>query len=55
MKEPKNKAKRLIAEFKGGDYAHGLGCLNKTGALLKDLGTRALLITSLHHRDVESF
>lgn len=55
MEELKNKAKKLIEEFKGEDYAHGLGCLNETGALLKDLGTCTLLITSLHHRDAESF
>lgn len=55
MKELKNKAKGLIQEFKGEDYTHGLGCLDKTGTLLKNLGTRALLITSLHQRDAESF
>ena len=55
MEELKNRAKKLIEEFKGGDYTYGLGCLNKTGTLLKDLGTQVLLITSLHQRDVECF
>jgi len=55
MKALKNRAKKLIQEFKGEDYTHGLGCLDKTGALLKDLGDRVLLITSLHQRDSESF
>jgi len=55
MKDLKNRAKKLIEEFKGEDYTHGLGCLNKTGTLVKDLGTRVLLITSLHQRDAESF
>ncbi len=55
MEELKNNAKKLIEEFKGEDYTHGLGCLNKTGTLLKDLGARVLLITSLHQRNAESF
>jgi alcohol dehydrogenase len=55
MEELKNKAKSLIQEFKGEDYTYGLGCLHKTGVVLKDLGTRVLLITSLHRRDPDRF
>jgi alcohol dehydrogenase len=55
MLELKNKAKKLIKEFKGKNYIHGLGCLDKIGGLTKGLGTSVFLVSSLHHRDAENF
>lgn len=54
MLELKNKAKKLIREFKGKNYIHGLGCLDKTGGLVKEVGSSILLVSSLHHRDPKS-
>jgi len=55
MLELKNKAKKLIKEFKGKNYIYGLGCLDKIGALAKGLGSSVFLVSSLHHRDAENF
>jgi alcohol dehydrogenase len=55
MKELKNKAKALIKTFKRGSYIYGLGCLEQTGPLIKDLGDRILLVTSLQERDPKNF
>jgi alcohol dehydrogenase len=53
--ELKRRAVRLIREFKGSSYVHGIGCLERTGTHTLPLGKRVLLITSLHLRDTESF
>lgn len=37
-------ARRLIAQFKGSSYAHGLGVLPRAGALAAELGPDAVLI-----------
>jgi alcohol dehydrogenase len=55
MDELKEKARRLISEFKGKDYVYGLGCLENCGELVKPLGKKVLLITNLHKRDAENF
>jgi len=55
MLELKNKAKKLINEFKGNNYIYGLGCLDEIGELVKGLGSSVFLVSSLQHRDVENF
>ncbi len=55
MKELKKKARTLIEAFKRDRYAFGLGCLGETGAFVRDLGERVLLVTSLQDRDRENY
>lgn len=61
MTSVKAKAQKLINEFKGTDYIYGIGCLDRTGELVSHFahmihsGKNALLITSLHKRDPESY
>jgi alcohol dehydrogenase len=51
----KEKARRLIEEFKGGAYIFGLDCLDQVGTLVRTLGDKALLVTSLQDRDPQHF
>jgi alcohol dehydrogenase len=46
----KQKARELIDEFKGKDYAYGLGCLERIGEHTHSLGKKALLVTNLQSR-----
>lgn len=45
MVETFNKANRLLAEFKKGQYIHGLGVLNNVGRAVAELGNRAAFVT----------
>jgi len=38
------KARQLLAEFKGGAYLHGMGVLPQVGRVVAELGTRATLV-----------
>lgn len=49
------RARALIQEFKGNDYAYGIGCLGRTGEITALFGKRALLITRLQKRDPDSY
>ncbi|KIX13451.1 iron-containing alcohol dehydrogenase [Dethiosulfatarculus sandiegensis] len=42
------RAGELLREFKGDDYAYGLGVLEKTGELTAQLGKRALFVGHIH-------
>lgn len=51
MKLLKNRARSLIEDFKKECYVHGLGCIGQTGSLVRDLGEKVLLVSSLQDRD----
>ena len=53
MEKLKEKARRLLKNFKGEDYIFGLNCLDKIGQLVSFLGKRSLLITNLGRRSPE--
>jgi len=55
MKGLKTKAKKLIEEFKGKNYAYGIGCLRKVGSITRPLGPKVFFITSLNKRDPEHY
>jgi alcohol dehydrogenase len=50
MSDSQAKAKALLQEFKGEDYAHGLGVMDRVGPLSAVLGKRALFIGSLESK-----
>jgi len=47
MNDLKQKAKKLLDDFKGDKYVFGLDCLDRIGELAADFGGRSLLITNL--------
>jgi alcohol dehydrogenase len=47
MENLTQQAKRLLAEFKGNDYAYGAGVLDRVGPMTAEIGTRALLVSRL--------
>jgi len=47
MKELKEKAKRLLNEFKGDKYIFGIDCLDRISKLVASFGQSCLLITNL--------
>ena len=49
------RARALLAEFKGKDYICGVSCLERTGDLVKPFGSKILVLTHLHERDPSSF
>ena len=51
----KDKARKLIEEFKGKDYVFGLDCLENTGELVKPFGNKVFLVTNLHRRSPEVY
>lgn len=55
MKKLKDKARSLIKTFKRDCYIYGLGCLEQIGPLIRSLGKRILLVTSLQERDENHF
>lgn len=55
MKMLKEKAGKLLWEFKGKDYVFGPGCLGRAGEQAASLGKKVLLITRLHQRDPASY
>ncbi len=55
MTDLKQKARKLINEFKGKDYIYGLGYLERIGELTHSLGKKMLLITNLQCRNPEIF
>ena len=44
MQDLKERAEALLAQFKGQRYAHGTGCLERVGALAREVGGRAALV-----------
>ena len=42
----KARAGELLKQFKGEDYLHGLGCLDRAGAFCSGLGSTAMLVVS---------
>ncbi len=55
MEKLKEKARRLLDEFKGSKYIFGVGCLEKTGELAATFGRKVLLMTNLQKRDPQNF
>ncbi len=51
MKELKEKAKRLLNEFKGDKYIFGLNCLDRISEQVTPYGKQCLLITNLGKRN----
>jgi alcohol dehydrogenase len=51
MNELKEKAKRLLEDFKGEKYVFGLECLDRLGGLALELGSKSLLVTNLEKWD----
>ncbi len=49
------RARALLAEFKGKDYIYGISCLERTVDLVKPFGSKILVLTHLHERDPSSF
>jgi len=47
MENLKQKARKLIAEFKGNNYAYGTGVLSQVGSMTAEIGKRALLVSRL--------
>lgn len=47
MNELKERARKLLREFKGNNYIFGINCLDKLGELVAPFGKKSLLITSL--------
>ncbi len=47
MENLTQKARKLIAEFKGNDYAYGTGVLGQVGSMTAEIGKRALLVSRL--------
>jgi alcohol dehydrogenase len=43
----KEKAQRLLSDFKGDDYALGVGIINKIGEYAKEYGDNVLLISKV--------
>lgn len=54
MNELKDKARKLLKEFKGDRYLFGIDCLEKVGELVSPFGQKILLITNLGERDKEN-
>jgi len=46
MARSTGKAKEIITAWKGGDYAHGIGVLGRTGEYAAEYGKRALLVVA---------
>jgi alcohol dehydrogenase len=46
LNELKEKARKLLREFKGYDYVFGVGCLHRLGKLAAPFGKKILLITN---------
>lgn len=47
MNELKERARKLLREFKGNNYIFGIDCLEKLGELVSPFGRKSLLITNL--------
>ncbi len=47
MNELKERARKLLREFKGNNYIFGIDCLEKLGELVSPFGKKSLLITNL--------
>jgi glycerol dehydrogenase-like iron-containing ADH family enzyme len=47
----KEKAQRLLSDFKGDDYALGVGIINKIGEYAKEYGENVLLISNDTYRE----
>jgi alcohol dehydrogenase class IV len=45
------RARQLLAEFKGESYVHGRGCLDRAGELASRLGKRAAVVVGGHGRE----
>jgi alcohol dehydrogenase len=54
MRDLKDKARELLAEFKGNTYVFGLNCLDKLGGLARELGGKSLLVTNLGDWDASA-
>lgn len=54
MNELKEKARKLLKEFKGDKYVFGIDCLDKLGSLTLELGQRSLLVTNMGDWDISS-
>lgn len=55
MKELKKKAGALIETFKKDRYIFGMDRLDRIGTIIRDLGDRVHLVTSLQERDPQNF
>ncbi len=55
MSDIKDKARKLIVEFKGGSYIYGNGCLPRIGELVSPYGPKVLLVSGLDARDPENY
>lgn len=54
MNELKEKARKLLKEFKGEKYVFGIDCLDKLGGLALEMGQRSLLVTNMGDWDVST-
>lgn len=54
MNELKEKARKLLQEFKGEKYVFGIDCLDKLGGLALEMGQRSLLVTNMGDWDVST-
>jgi alcohol dehydrogenase len=52
--ELKQKARKLLRDFKGDEYVFGLNCLGEVGALARPLGRRCLVVSNLQKWDPSS-
>lgn len=55
VEELKTQARELIDEFKGDNYAYGIGGIERIGEIAAPYGKNVILITSLDQRDPENY